>query len=1592
MSRSTASTLVFINPTVPDYQNLALGINDAQVIILDPTRDGIEQITQVLNRHAGEIESVHIVSHGAPGEVQLGSTQLNAATLNYYTNQLQSWAGALTQSADILFYGCDVATGESGERFIQQISELTGADVAASTDRTGSAILGGDWKLEAQTGKIESSLAFSQQAMQSYTGVLSSLLNEPFTGSDVTNYSWIYGHAGTAADPYLTARTGTTAPIGGLPGQATASDTAGNGALRLTSATKNQAAFVISNSSVSTSAGLSITFDFSSYGGTGADGIVFFLIDGTANPTQAGGFGGSLGYAQNTSKSQAGLVGGYLGVGYDEYGNFSNPTEGRVGGPGARPDAIAVRGSQANGYKYLTGTAANLPGGIDNTASGATRNNSNRRTQIDITPTGLLSVKIDLNNDGDFADAKEQAITNYNVTTNNGALPANLQFGFSSGTGGSTNIHEIRNLSIQTFTEPPATTDTSIAAAPNGTAKLSGMSATDPDGTIASYFIATLPAASDGTLYLGNPAAGGTVITAGQALTPAQLNQIYFKANSTFNGGSFTYNAVDNQGATDPTPGTVTLVVDSTPPAVAVNFLTTADNTPKLTGTVDDSTAVVKVTVNGQTYTATNNGDGTWTLADNTITTLVDGKYDVTATATNAVGNVGTDSTSNELVIDTTAPVVTVNSLVTSDNTPKLTGTINDATAIVKVAVDGKNYTAANNDDGTWTLADNTIAALADGTYNVTATATDSNGNVGTDSTVNELTIDTTAPVVTVNSRITNDSTPQLTGTVDDPTAVITLVIDGKSYTASNKGDGTWVLLDNTISPALADDVYDIQATAIDALGNAGTDNTINELTVDQKAPIVTINSLQTNDSTPRLTGMISDPAAVIKVSVNNQTYTAVNNGDGTWILPNDTISPALKDGIYDVQAIATSDLDNTGNDASINELVVDTKPPIVTVNALITGDSTPQLTGTVDDPTSTIIVAVDGQTYAAENNGDGTWTLPDNIISPALINGIYDVSVTAEDALGNTGIDSTIGELTVNTALLQVILQPIDSSTGEDGSTAQFQVKLNSQPTADVVLSFSSSDPTEGILKNTAVTFTPANWNRPQTVTVIGVDDATIDGDITYQIKTTVSSSDAQYSEMAVPDVAIVNIDNDKPHANQPPIVENVAVTVTPGRAVNIAQLVATDPDSPISNYVISTLPSAAQGQLFLGDPAQGGMLVQVGQLLAPAQIKQLFFQATDAFSGSQFTYTAVDSTGLTARTAATVVLSASVSQIPICQPGATLKGTRRKDILKGTFAADWLRGFKGNDVLHGWGCNDVIQGNRGNDRLFGDNGRDLLLGGLGNDQLRGGNDDDLLRGGRGRDRLFGGAGKDTLQGGRDADRLSGNQDNDRLLGGVGDDTLRGGADDDFLEGNRGQDLLRGGGGNDVLQGNTGDDRVWGGKGDDVLKGGLGNDRLNGSQGNDVIYGQRNDDILRGRQGDDILYGQLNHDWLLGGQGQDQLYGGRGRDRLNGGAGNDRLIGGQGADTLIGGKGQDQFVYTSMNDHGDRILDFDVNNDVIDLRRLFGTRPSGSFKDLLKLSQVGSNAVIQVAPTGGNNSKTVLATLEGVSVSTLQQQNFLIS
>jgi len=164
--------LLVVDPTVANYQVLLAGVSHQfDVILLKPHEDGIRQISDVLAKRTG-IQSLHILSHGSPGSLYLGRSFLNRHTLNTYSASIAQWATALAPDAEIFLYGCNVAETSEGQQFVNILSELTGAAIAASTTLTGATSLGGTWDLGYRTGSIQTPLAFSSNARADYPVVL----------------------------------------------------------------------------------------------------------------------------------------------------------------------------------------------------------------------------------------------------------------------------------------------------------------------------------------------------------------------------------------------------------------------------------------------------------------------------------------------------------------------------------------------------------------------------------------------------------------------------------------------------------------------------------------------------------------------------------------------------------------------------------------------------------------------------------------------------------------------------------------------------------------------------------------------------------------------------------------------------------------------------------------------------------------------------------------------------------------------------------------------------------------------------------------------------------------------------------------------------------------------------------------------------------------------------------------------------------------------------------------------------------------------------------------------------------------------------
>ena len=205
MAAAGVRELVFVSENIADYQQLIADLQRAggnriiEVVVLEADRDGIEQVSEILADRS-DLAAVHFITHGADGQINLGNTWLNSATLQQKSTAVTGWGDALSETGDILFYGCNIAGDSTGQSLLNDIARLTGADVAASSDLTGNAKLGGDWVLEYTKGAVETDIAFAKTVQQDWTGVLGQI-TVTTTNDNLDSDADISSLAALAANP-----------------------------------------------------------------------------------------------------------------------------------------------------------------------------------------------------------------------------------------------------------------------------------------------------------------------------------------------------------------------------------------------------------------------------------------------------------------------------------------------------------------------------------------------------------------------------------------------------------------------------------------------------------------------------------------------------------------------------------------------------------------------------------------------------------------------------------------------------------------------------------------------------------------------------------------------------------------------------------------------------------------------------------------------------------------------------------------------------------------------------------------------------------------------------------------------------------------------------------------------------------------------------------------------------------------------------------------------------------------------------------------------------------------------------------------------
>ncbi|MBI4009964.1 MAG: Ig-like domain repeat protein, partial [Candidatus Aenigmarchaeota archaeon] len=418
---------------------------------------------------------------------------------------------------------------------------------------------------------------------------------------------------------------------------------------------------------------------------------------------------------------------------------------------------------------------------------------------------------------------------------------------------------------------------------------------------------------------------------------------------------------------------------------------------------------------------------GTLDAEDTTIQADTDGVYTIRLTVTDNAGNSAFDEIT--FTWDTAAPVVDAgldaitNAQITQDATASdLLSGIETYSWTQESGFPGIITFGTPNDE------DTTIQADIDGVYTIQLLVTDYAGNSAFDEIT--FTWDTIAPIVDITAPLSLDEVNgnALIFFTDDELTNAECSIDNLVWVACASGVTT--LTDVAGFGALPEGAFTLYLRDTDLAGNVGTDSEAG-IIKDTIAPVVDITaplSLDEVNGNALITFTESEPTTS-ECSVDNILWTACTSG--TTTLGDIPEFVGLVEGAFILYLRGTDLVGNIGTDSEAG-IIKDTIVPVVNVNFLLTNDPSPELTGTIDDLTATIQIDVDGTNYPAINNGDGTWTLTNNLISPDLIDGIYEVIVSATDLAGNIGNDATTDELEIDLTsptLSNILSAPTSSS-----------------------------------------------------------------------------------------------------------------------------------------------------------------------------------------------------------------------------------------------------------------------------------------------------------------------------------------------------------------------------------------------------------------------------------------------------------------------------------------------------------------------------------------------------------------------------------
>ena len=554
--------------------------------------------------------------------------------------------------------------------------------------------------------------------------------------------------------------------------------------------------------------------------------------------------------------------------------------------------------------------------------------------------------------------------------------------------------------------------------------------------------------------------------------------------------------AQDEAGNDNSAAATATTLYDNTPPTLSINTVAgddiinavEDDSDVPISGTTDaEDGQTVTVVLNGETYTATVSG-GTWSVAVPAADAqaLSEGTHTITANVNDAAGNPATQA-SKDIEKDSVAPTLSINTVagddiinaVEDDSDVPISGTTDaEDGQTVTVVLNGETYTATVS-GGTWSVAVPAAdaQALSEGTHTITANVNDAAGNPATQAS-KDIEKDSVAPTLSINTvagdDIINaeedDSDVTISGTTDaEDGQMVTVVLNGETYTATVSG-GTWsVAVPAADAQALSEGTHTITANVNDAAGNPATQAS-KDIEKDSVAPTLSINTVAgddiinavEDDSDVPISGTTdAEDGQTVTVVLNGETYTATVSG-GTWSVAVPAAdAQALSEGTHTITANVNDAAGNPATQAS-KDIEKDSVAPTLSINTVagddiinaVEDDSDVPISGTTDaEDGQTVTVVLNGETYTATVSG-GTWSVAVPAAdAQALSEGTHTITANVNDAAGNPATqaskdiekDSVAPTLSINTVAGDDIINAVEEDSdvtisgttdAEDGQT----------------------------------------------------------------------------------------------------------------------------------------------------------------------------------------------------------------------------------------------------------------------------------------------------------------------------------------------------------------------------------------------------------------------------------------------------------------------------------------------------------------------------------------------------------------------------